>query len=81
MIFTKLLFLAKKLNVNINSSIADQGFISIYDLDGKLIKEKGITIKTGDNNYTVDINNISSDIYKVQVSGVSFNTNKRIFLE
>ena len=70
----------EKLNINITSSIADKGFISIYDLNGKLIKQEGITIQNGENNYTVDINNIIGDVYMVKISGTSFNTSKKIAL-
>ena len=72
---------SKKLNVSINSSINDEGFITIYDLNDKLIKQEWITIQHGNNNYAVDVNDISSDVYRIKVSGTSFNTNKRIDLE
>ena len=71
----------KKLNVNINSSITDKGFISIYDLNGKLVKQEGITIQNGENNYTVDINDIIRDLYLVKISGTFFNTDRKIVLE
>jgi hypothetical protein len=70
----------EKLNININSSIADKGFISIYDLNGKLIKQQGITIQNGENSYIVDIDSIINDVYMVKISGTSFNTSKKIIL-
>ncbi|HKC69798.1 MAG TPA: T9SS type A sorting domain-containing protein [Bacteroidia bacterium] len=70
----------EELNININSSISDKGFISIYNMNGELIKQEGITIQNGENNYIVDINNIISDIYTVKISGTLFNTSKKIAL-
>ena len=73
--------ISKRLLVNINSSFIDKGFISIYNLSGILVTKKEIAIKNGDNNYTVDLDNVISDIYRINISGTSFNTDKRMVLE
>src|SRR5262245_30078130 len=73
--------ISKKLNVNINYSIIDEGFISIYDLTDKLIRQEEISIRNSENNYTIDINNIDTNVYKVRISGTSFNVDKRMAFE
>ncbi len=71
----------KNLNISIHSSIIDKGFISIYDLTGNLIKQEEVIIQNGENNYTVGVNDVHSNIYRVKISGTFFNTSKEIILD
>ncbi|MHB8258871.1 MAG: alkaline phosphatase family protein [Bacteroidia bacterium] len=71
----------QNLNISIGSTNADKGLIYIYDITGRLVKQEDITIKTGDNDYTLDVQNLNSGIYMVKLSSTTINVCKKIVLE
>ncbi|HTA62153.1 MAG TPA: alkaline phosphatase family protein [Bacteroidia bacterium] len=71
----------QSLNIDLNSSSANKGEVSIYDVTGRLVKQEDVTIKTGDNNYTIDIQNINSGMYMIKVSSPAINFCKKIIVE
>jgi type IX secretion system substrate protein len=71
----------QNVHININSPTSDKGFISVYDLSGMLVAQEFITIKNGENNYTLEIDNVNSGVHVVKISSTSFNISKRIVLE
>jgi len=68
-------------NIGITSSISDIAVVSIYDLTGRVVKQEEITIKTGDNTFSIDAQNITSGVYVVKVSGKGINICKKIVFE
>jgi len=71
----------QNLNIYFNSSNPDKGLISIYDLTGRLIKQEDVLIKSGENNYNIDVKNINEGIYLVKFSSLTINLCKKIIVE
>jgi hypothetical protein len=71
----------QNINIDLGSSTVNKGDISIYDLTGRLVKQEEITIKSGDNNYTLDVQSINSGMYMIKVSSPEINFCKKIVLE
>jgi len=68
-------------NIGITSSISDIALVSISDLTGRVVKQEEITIKKGDNTFSIDSQNITNGIYMVKVLGSEINICKKIVLE
>jgi len=68
-------------NISITSPISDRALVSICDLAGRIVKQEEITIKTGDNTFSIDSQNITSGVYMVKISGSEINTCKKIVIE
>jgi hypothetical protein len=71
----------QSINISLSSSTVNKGTASIYDLTGRLVKQEDITIKTGDNNYNLDVQNINSGVYMIKISGSEINVCKKIIIE
>jgi len=71
----------QSLNISLGSAAANKGDVAIYDLTGRLVKQEEIAIKSGDNNYTLDIQNINSGMYMIKVSSPEINFCKKIVVE
>jgi hypothetical protein len=50
-------------------------------LTGRIVKQDEITIKTGDNTFSIGSQNITNGVYMVKISGSEINSCKKIILE
>jgi len=70
-----------QLNVKVTSNVNEKDVISIFDMTGRIVKENNIEMKSGENEYSLDITGLSNGIYFVKVNGATINICKKVVVQ
>ncbi len=70
-----------QLNVKVTSNVNEKDVISIFDMTGRIVKENNIEMKSGENEYNLDITGLSNGIYFVKVNGATTNICKKVVVQ